>query len=77
MIMVKNSVNLSSIKGPSLTVFCPLFKGGEFIEGYLEDMVSQTIFKEVLFYILDCNSPHAEFSVIERFLGYDNIHYKG
>ena len=76
MIMVKSSVNLSSIKGPSLTVFCPLFKGDAFIEGYLEDMVGQTIFKEVSFYILDCNSPHNEFSVVERFLGYDNIHYK-
>jgi|TARA_R110000824_G_scaffold102089_2_gene242231 hypothetical protein len=76
MIMVKNSMNLSSNKGPSLTVFCPLFKGEMYIQGYLEDMVDQTIFKEVSFYILDCNSPHAEFSVIEQFLGYSNIHYK-
>ena len=76
MIMVKNSMNLSSNKGPSLTVFCPLFKGEAYIQGYLEDMVNQTIFKEVFFYILDCNSPHAEFSAIEQFLGYSNIHYK-
>jgi len=76
MMIVKNSMDLSSIKAPTLTVFCPLFKGAEFIEGYLEDVISQTIFDEVSFYILDCNSPHDEFSVIERFLGYNNIHYK-
>ena len=76
MIMVDILMNLSSIKAPSITVFCPLFKGAIFIEGYLEDMVSQTIFSEVDFHILDCGSPQNESSVIERFLGYNNIHYE-
>jgi len=76
MIMVDIFMNLSSIKAPSLTVFCPLFKGAIFIEGYLEDMVSQTIFSEVDFHILDCGSPQNESSVIEKFLGYTNIHYE-
>ena len=69
MIIVKDMNELSSIKTPSLTVFCPLFKGEAFIEGYLEDLVTQTIFNEVVFYILDCGSPQQEFSVIEKFLG--------
>jgi hypothetical protein len=76
MIMVDILMNLSSIKPPSLTVFCPLFKGEAFIEGYLEDMVLQTVFSEVDFHILDCGSPENESSIIERFLGYSNIHYE-
>jgi hypothetical protein len=74
--MVNIFMNLSSTKTPSLTVFCPLFKGSEFIQGYMEDMVRQTFFKEVRFHILDCASPDNEFEVIERFLGHKNIFYQ-
>ena len=74
--MLNNSMNLSSPKRASLTVFCPLFKGAKFIEGYMNNMVEQSIFKDVKFHILDCNSPEKEFSVIEKFLGYQNIFYE-
>tara|TARA_R100000908_G_scaffold41500_1_gene19266 strand:- start:812 stop:1558 length:747 start_codon:yes stop_codon:yes gene_type:complete len=69
-------MNLSSTKPPYLTVFCPLFKGSKFIQGYMENMVEQTIFKDVKFHILDCNSPEKEVEVIEKFLGYNNIYYE-
>ena len=74
--MVNVSRNMSSTKTPQLTVFCPLFKGEQFTKGYLEDMVGQTIFEKVLFHILDCGSPQNEFAIIEKFLGYSNIHYE-
>jgi len=76
MIIVNNMSKLSSNIKTSLTIFCSLFKGGKFIEGYMEDLVKQSIFKEVTFHILDCNSPDNEREVIERYLGYDNIVYE-
>ena len=60
-----------SSKYPSITCFCPIFKGGKFIEGYMEDMLSQTIFKEVQFLVLDCASPDNE---AETVLSYTKLH---
>ena len=68
--------NLSTKNYPSITIFCTLFKGAKFIKGYMEDMVRQSIFKEVDFYILDCASPENEISVIEPYLSYPNIRYE-
>ena len=67
-------MNMSS-QYPSVTCFCPLYKGGPFIEGYMEDIVSQTIFEEVNFFILDCASPDNEVEVINDYLKHDNITY--
>ena len=60
---------------PTVTCFCPLYKGGQFIEGYMEDMVRQTIFPEVNFFILDCASPDNEVEVINNYAKYSNITY--
>jgi len=60
---------------PSLTCFCPLYKGAKFIKGYMEDLVSQTIFDQVNFFILDCNSPDNESEVIHNYTHYNNISY--
>ena len=68
--------NLSTKNYPSMTIFCTLFKGAKFIKGYMEDMVRQSIFKEVDFYILDCASPENEVSTIEPYLSYPNIRYE-
>lgn len=64
-----------SRKYPTLSCYCPIYKGGVFIEDYMEDLTRQTIFKEVDFFILDCNSPDNEEEVVKRYLGYDNIIY--
>ena len=66
-------MHLSTDKTPSMTIFCPLFKGEKFIKGYMEDMVKQSIFSEVQFYILDCASPENEHEIIKDYLHYDNI----
>ena len=60
---------------PTVTCFCPLYKGGQFIEGYMEDMVRQTIFPEVNFFILDCASPDNEIEVINDYAKHNNIAY--
>jgi len=65
-----------SSKYPSVTCYCPVFKGGEFVEGYMEDMLRQTIFEEVSFFILDCASPHNEAEIISHYTKqYPNITY--
>jgi len=66
-----------SSKYPSVTCYCPIFKGGQFIKGYMEDMLRQTIFKEVQFFILDCASPDNEAEIIEPYAKqHPNITYK-
>ena len=60
---------------PTVSCYCPIYKGSLFIEGYMEDLIAQTIFKNVEFFLLDCASPEKESEVIERYLGYDNITY--
>ena len=56
--------------------FCSFFKGGKFIQGYLEDVLKQNLFDQIEFIFLDCNSPDNEAALIkplaERF---DNIKY--
>jgi len=69
-------MKLSTIKGPLATIFCPLYKGEKFIEGYMEDMISQSFFKKVKFYILDCASPQDEYKIIKKYLGHKNIVYE-
>lgn len=57
-------------------VFCSYFKGLEFIKGYLDDVLNQSIFEKVEFYFLDCASEEGENKIIEEFLVYPNIHLK-
>lgn len=42
------------------SIFCPLFKGEKFVQGYIEDMLKQSIFSDVEFIFLDCASPENE-----------------
>ena len=66
-----------SSKYPSVTCYCPIFKGEEFIKGYMEDMLRQTIFKEIQFFVLDCASPENEAEIISPYAKqYPNITYR-
>lgn len=42
------------------SIFCSFFKGGKFIEGYLNNVYEQSVFEDVEFIFLDCNSPEDE-----------------
>lgn len=57
------------------SLFCPLYKGRKFIEGYLKDMYSQSIFEDIEFIFLDCNSPEKEGPDFLEYLTEPNIKY--
>lgn len=59
------------------SIFCPLYKGEKFVEGYVTDMFKQTVFNETEFIFLDCNSPENEKNILEPLSQqYNNIIYK-
>jgi glycosyltransferase involved in cell wall biosynthesis len=59
------------------SIFCPIYKGEKFVEGYINDMFKQTIFNETEFVFLDCNSPENEKDLLEPLSQqYNNILYK-
>jgi glycosyltransferase involved in cell wall biosynthesis len=58
------------------SVFCSFYKGEKFIQGYLEDVLKQSVFKSVEFLFLDCNSPENEKDfILPLAKKYDNIVY--
>ena len=62
---------------PKISIITSLYKGGEFIKGFLEDIVSQTIFKDKCeLMIIDANSPEGEKEIILEYQKkYPNIFY--
>jgi glycosyltransferase involved in cell wall biosynthesis len=64
------------MKNYRCSVFCPIYKGEKFVNGYITDMLRQTIFNDVEFIFLDCASPENERSIIEPLASeYSNIKY--
>ena len=58
------------------SIFCSFYKGEQFIEGYMENVLEQSIFKDIEFIFLDCNSPEDEKSYILPLIDkYKNIKY--
>lgn len=47
-------------------VFCSYFNASKFIDGYLENVLNQSIFSKVNFYFLDCASPCGSFEKIKK-----------
>jgi glycosyltransferase involved in cell wall biosynthesis len=58
------------------SIFCSFFRGEKFIRGYIDDMLKQTIFKDIEFVFLDCASPENEKDVlIPLSKNYNNVIY--
>jgi len=58
------------------SIFCSFYKGEKFIQGYIEDMLRQTIFSDIEFVLLNCDSPENEEQHILPLLNkYSNIKY--
>lgn len=58
------------------SLFCSFYKGEKFIDGYLEDVLRQTIFDKIEFVFLDCASPEDEkSSILPLTKKYSNIKY--
>ena len=56
--------------------FCSFYKGEKFIEGYIKNMLEQTIFNDVEFIFVNCDSPENEEQYILPLLDkYKNIKY--
>lgn len=61
---------------PRVSVITSLFCADEFIEGFLQDIVRQTIFNECEFIIINAHSPGHEEVIIKKYTDrYSNIIY--
>lgn len=57
-----------------LGIFCSLYKSEEFLEEYLQDLLRQSIFEEVNFYLVGCESSEEEIAILTPYLKeYKNI----
>jgi glycosyltransferase involved in cell wall biosynthesis len=62
---------------PRVSIITSVYKGDEFIEEFLKDIVRQTIFKECELIIINANSPGNEEPLIKRYTDlYPNIIYE-
>lgn len=62
---------------PRVSLITSLYKGDDFIEGFLADMVRQTIFNECELIIINANSPGNEEPIIQKYCDrYPNIIYE-
>ena len=77
-VIEKKSVNFySNIQVPKISIITSLYKGEKYIEHFLSEVVTQTIFDKCELIILDANSPENEAEIINNFCNrYDNIVYK-
>ena len=57
------------------SLFCSFYKASKFMEGYLENVYQQSLFKEIEFIFLDCASPENEGSDYLEYLIEPNIKY--
>lgn len=69
--------NSNQEKKYRLSIITSLYKGEQFIRGFMEDMIRQTIFNECELIIINANSPENEEPIIEEYVRrYGNIVYK-
>ena len=58
------------------SLFCSFYKGSKYIEHYLQNVLEQSIFKDIEFIFLDCNSPENEKEyILPLTQKYNNIKY--
>jgi glycosyltransferase involved in cell wall biosynthesis len=67
---------MSKINLYKCSLFCSFYKGQNFIQSYLENILEQSIFKDIEFIFLDCASPEDEkSSILPLTEKYSNIRY--
>jgi GT2 family glycosyltransferase len=60
----------------AVTIVTSLYKGEKYIQSFLENIISQTIFCQCQLFIVDANSPQKEYEIIKNYLDlYPNIRY--
>jgi glycosyltransferase involved in cell wall biosynthesis len=61
-------VKVDTNKLPKISIITSVYNGDEYIKGFLEDITSQTIFKDKAELILvNCNSPQSEEAIIKEY----------
>ncbi len=61
---------------PRVSIITSMYKGDDFIEGFLEDIVQQSIFSECELILINANSPGNEEEIIKKYTAqYSNINY--
>jgi hypothetical protein len=59
-----------------LTIITSLYKGEKYLQTFLENIISQTVFSECQLFIIDANSPESEREIAQPYLeAYSNIKY--
>jgi glycosyltransferase involved in cell wall biosynthesis len=67
--------HLKEIK-PKISIITSVYKGDEFIEGFLKDITNQTIFNQCELIMINANSPGNEEKMIKEYMKkYKNIIY--
>lgn len=73
---IHSPTNRLATGAPSVTILCSLYDADDYIEPYLENMITQTAFDDCELVIVDACSPGDERRVIERYLReHPNIFY--
>lgn len=69
-------VSFCCAENPKISIITSLYKGEKFIEGFMQDIVRQTVFDQCELIIINGNSPENEEPVIRRYMkNYPNIIY--
>lgn len=76
---IKTGISDLSVEGlqfPKVSLITSMFKGEKYITKFLNNMVSQTVFKHCELLIIDAVSPENEFPIIKKYMDkYPNIKY--
>lgn len=76
-ILIVCSITLVHASDPVISIITSLYKGEKYIEGFLEDIVKQTVFDTCELIIINANSPENEEPFIQEYVKkYKNIIYK-
>lgn len=71
------AMSIEPIKTPRVSIITSLYKGNEFIAGFLSDITRQTIFEQCELIIINANSPEDEEPIINAYREkFPNIVYK-
>ena len=63
-------------QNPLVSIITSVFKGDQFIQGFMEDIVQQTIFEHCELIIINANSPGNEEPIIKEYMKlFPNIRY--
>ena len=61
---------------PLVSIITSLYKGKKFIDHFMKNITSQTIFRDCELLIIDANSPEGEYDVIRKYMEkFENINY--